>query len=162
MDLRAFSWNTRLSGSHIVSRLITVGDIPLGTTKGIRNVAGYPLNGIWDRPYTYEDKNSDGFIVWTGGLGTGEGITSNAWNSYLTAKNAPWGTRAVWGMPMQLRDSLGTVAQVALGNATPDWHGGLSSNFSVGRFSAYGLLDAACCDIESATKSTNARTRAAN
>jgi len=63
IDWRAFSWNSRLSGSHIVSRLITVGDIPLGTTKGIRNVAGYPLNGIWDRPYTYADANGDGFIV---------------------------------------------------------------------------------------------------
>jgi hypothetical protein len=44
-------------------------------------------------------------------------------------------------MPMQLRDSTGSVAQVALGNATPNWHSGLSSNFSVGKFSAYGLLD---------------------
>jgi hypothetical protein len=26
-------------------------------------VAGYPLNGIWDRPYTYNDANGDGFIV---------------------------------------------------------------------------------------------------
>ena len=63
VDRRLFAWNSRLSGSHIVSRLITVGNIPLGTAKGIRNVAGYPLNGIWDRPYTYADKNADGFIV---------------------------------------------------------------------------------------------------
>lgn len=63
VDKRAFSWNSRISGSHIVSRLITVGNIPLGTAKGVRNVAGYPLNGIWDRPYTYADNNADGFIV---------------------------------------------------------------------------------------------------
>ncbi|HET9011790.1 MAG TPA: hypothetical protein VFN38_08230, partial [Gemmatimonadaceae bacterium] len=91
-------------------------------------------------------KNGDGFIVWTGGLDLGQGITNNAWNASLnpgTLANptAPWATRAVWGMPIQLRDSTNNVAQVALGNATPDWHGGLSSNFSLGKFSAYGLLD---------------------
>jgi TonB-dependent SusC/RagA subfamily outer membrane receptor len=86
-------------------------------------------------------KNNDGFIVWTGGVGLGEGVTSNAWNAYLNSKSAPWGIQAGWGMPMQLRDSVGSVAQVALGNATPSWHGGLSSNFSFGKASAYGLLD---------------------
>ena len=63
LDRRWLSWSSRLSGSHIVNRLITVGDIPLGTAKGQRNVAGYPLNAIWDRPYTYADANGDGFIV---------------------------------------------------------------------------------------------------
>jgi TonB-linked SusC/RagA family outer membrane protein len=86
-------------------------------------------------------QNRDGFVVWTGGMGLGEGITSNAWNASLNPANAPWATRAVWGMPMQLRDSTGNVAQVALGNSTPDWHGGLSSSFSLGKFTAYGLLD---------------------
>ena len=86
-------------------------------------------------------KNNQGFIVWTGGLDLGQGITNNAWNASLNPANAPWNTRAVWGMPMQLRDSTSNTAQVALGNATPDWHGGLSSNFSYGKFSAYGLLD---------------------
>jgi TonB-linked SusC/RagA family outer membrane protein len=86
-------------------------------------------------------KNSDGFIVWTGGLDLGQGITNNAWNASLNQGNAPWNTRAVWGMPMQLLDSTNTARQVALGNATPDWHGGLSSNFSFGKFSAYGLFD---------------------
>ena len=86
-------------------------------------------------------KNEQGFIVWTGGLDLGQGITNNAWNASLNAASAPWNTRAVWGMPMQLLDSTNTAQQVALGNATPDWHGGLSSNFSLGKFSAYGLLD---------------------
>ena len=91
-------------------------------------------------------RNGDGFIVWTGGMDVGQGHTNNAWNASLNPgtvanPNAPWATRMVWGMPIQLRDSLNTVAQVPLGNATPDWHGGLSSNFSLGKFSAYGLLD---------------------
>jgi TonB-linked SusC/RagA family outer membrane protein len=86
-------------------------------------------------------KNSDGFIVWTGGLAPTQGITSNAWNASLNPGDSPWGVRTVWGMPMQLRDGDGNVMQVPLGNATPNWHGGLSSNFSWGKFSAYGLLD---------------------
>ena len=86
-------------------------------------------------------KNGDGFVVWTGGLAPTEGITSNAWNASLNPGAAPWGVRTVWGMPMQLRDTSGNVMQVPLGNATPSWHGGLSSNFSWGKFSAYGLLD---------------------
>src|SRR5690606_13826417 len=28
-------------------------------------------------------KNSDGYIVWTGGLGLNEGITRNAWNAFI-------------------------------------------------------------------------------
>ena len=160
-------WSTRLiydRNRAVITRL----DVPPYTTTGgvqgsesmffVRQ--GERLGTIYGRAYVTDcsqlpapysaqcggagsqfQQNSDGFIVWTGGLGTDQGITSNAWNSFLTAKSAPWGTRAVWGMPMQLRDSTGTVAQVALGNATPNWHGGWSSNFSVGKFSAYGLLD---------------------
>jgi hypothetical protein len=29
----------------------------------VRNVVGYPLFGIWDRPYTFSDANNDGIIV---------------------------------------------------------------------------------------------------
>lgn len=160
-------WSTRLIYDHnraVISRL----DVPPYTTTGgvqgsesmffVRQ--GERLGTIYGRAFVTDcsqlpapfntqcggsgaqfQKNSDGFIVWTGGLGVGEGITSNAWNASLNPGNAPWGTRAVWGMPMQLRDSLGSVAQVALGNATPNWHGGLSSTFTVGKASVYGLLD---------------------
>ena len=86
-------------------------------------------------------KNSDGFIVYAGGFGLDQGITNNLWNSSLNPANAPWGTRAVWGMPMQLLDSTGVARQVPLGNATPNWHGAFSSNFSYKKFTAYGLLD---------------------
>lgn len=86
-------------------------------------------------------KNDDGFIVWTGGYGTGEGITRNLWNTQLNSASAPWGTRTVWGMPMRLRDSTNNVKQVPLGNATPDWHGAISTNFSWKNLTLYGLLD---------------------
>jgi TonB-linked SusC/RagA family outer membrane protein len=88
-------------------------------------------------------RNSDGFIVWTGGYAPTQGITNNLWNASLNPSDAPWGVRTVWGMPIRLRDSTNAPAQVALGNATPDFHAGWSTNFSYRKFTAYGLLDGA-------------------
>jgi len=88
-------------------------------------------------------RNSDGFIVWTGGYAPTQGITNNLWNASLNPSDAPWGVRSVWGMPIRLRDSLNAPMQVALGNSMPDFHAGWSSNFSYRKFTAYGLLDGA-------------------
>lgn len=88
-------------------------------------------------------KNSDGFVVWTGGYAPTQGITDNLWNASLNPSQAPWGVRTVWGMPMRLRDSLNAPMQVALGNSMPDFHAGWSSNFSYKKLTAYGLLDGA-------------------
>ena len=63
LNLRALSWNARLTGSRIGNKLITIGGIPLGTAKGARNAAGYPLQGIWDRAVKFNDANKDGFIT---------------------------------------------------------------------------------------------------
>jgi TonB-linked SusC/RagA family outer membrane protein len=54
-------WDVRLTGSHLVNRLVTVGDATLSTAPGARNVVGYPINGLWDRPIlSFSDKNGDG------------------------------------------------------------------------------------------------------
>ncbi len=167
LQRNAMRWSTRLiydRNRAVIARL----DVPAYTTTGgvqgsesmffVRQ--GERLGTIYGRAFVTScdqlpapfnaqcggagsqfQQNGDGFIVWTGGLGLGEGITSNAWNASLNAASAPWGTRTVWGMPMQLRDTLGNVAVVPLGNATPDWHGAISSNFSWGKFSAFGLFD---------------------
>jgi TonB-linked SusC/RagA family outer membrane protein len=87
--------------------------------------------------------NNQGFIVWTGGYLPTQGITNNLWSASLNPGNAPWNTRTVWGMPIRLRDSTNAPAQVALGNSSPDFHMGWSSNFSYKKFSLYGLLDGA-------------------
>ena len=63
LDGAAVSWGVRLNGSHLANKLIDVGPIPLATGQGARNVVGYPLFGLWDRPYTYDDANGDGVIV---------------------------------------------------------------------------------------------------
>lgn len=63
LDTRRFTWNARLTGSRIGNKLITIGGIPLGTGRGQRNAAGYPLSAIWDRAVKYSDLNGDGFIT---------------------------------------------------------------------------------------------------
>ncbi|MDB4876371.1 MAG: putative outer membrane protein [Gemmatimonadetes bacterium] len=63
IDRRALTWNVRLNGSHLNNKLADIGTVVLPTTQGVRNVVGYPLFGIWDRPYTYKDANGDGIIT---------------------------------------------------------------------------------------------------
>ena len=88
--------------------------------------------------------NDQGYIVWVGqGNQLTEGITRNLWRSRLELGNGPWGNRTNWGMPIALRDSTGAIANVAVGNALPKYHWGLSQTVEWWRFNFYGLLDAA-------------------
>jgi len=63
LDMRQLSWTTRIGGSHVKNKLVDIGTAQLPKSQGARNVVGYPLFGLWDRPYTYSDKNNDGVIV---------------------------------------------------------------------------------------------------
>jgi len=63
IDTRPLSWDMRVSGSHIANKLVNIGSVQLAQPQGARNVVGYPLFGLWDRPYTYKDANGDGVIV---------------------------------------------------------------------------------------------------
>ncbi|MEO7085165.1 MAG: SusC/RagA family TonB-linked outer membrane protein [Gemmatimonadaceae bacterium] len=63
VDSRMFAWSARLSGSHLKNKLVDIGSVALAQPQGSRNVVGYPLFGLWDRPYTYKDANGDGIIV---------------------------------------------------------------------------------------------------
>ncbi len=88
-------------------------------------------------------KNSDGFIVWTGaGNSQADGIKKNLWTSENPGINGPWGVATSWGMPMILRDSTGTALLTPNGSALPDFHWALAQNFQYKRFTAYVLLDA--------------------
>ncbi len=57
------TWNLRVNGSHIRNKLVSAGDVVLPTPQGARIAVGYPLFGLWDKPYTYNDANKDGLIV---------------------------------------------------------------------------------------------------
>jgi TonB-linked SusC/RagA family outer membrane protein len=96
--------------------------------------------------------NDQGYIVWVGaGNQITEGITKNLWRAQLPIGSAtcgvgctgPWGNRTNWGMPITLRDSLGNKENVAVGNALPKYHWGLSQTIDWKRLNIYGLLDAA-------------------
>lgn len=57
------TWDMRISGSHLKNRLVTVGDATLPTTPGARNVVGYPINGLWDRPIvSWKDADGNGIL----------------------------------------------------------------------------------------------------
>jgi TonB-linked SusC/RagA family outer membrane protein len=63
IETEPFSWSMRINGSHIKNKLVDVGTVQLASPQGARNVVGYPLFGLWDRPYTFSDVNGDGIIV---------------------------------------------------------------------------------------------------
>ncbi len=58
-----FTWNVRVNGSHVKNKLVDVGTVQLATPQGARNAVGYPLFGLWARPYTFSDANADGIIT---------------------------------------------------------------------------------------------------
>jgi TonB-linked SusC/RagA family outer membrane protein len=63
------SWDVTLAGSRNSNKLVTLGqdasgrDIPPIIGNTIRQIPGYPLNGYWQRPYTFDDADGDGIIV---------------------------------------------------------------------------------------------------
>ncbi|MBU6364701.1 MAG: SusC/RagA family TonB-linked outer membrane protein [Gemmatimonadetes bacterium] len=56
-----------LTGSTNKNELITLGEgvspIPSGNRNTQLNSPGYPLYGLWGRPYTFNDANGDGILV---------------------------------------------------------------------------------------------------
>ena len=63
LNMRQLTWNLHANGSHIKNKLVDIGKYVLPQPQGVRQAVGYPLNGLWDRPYTYNDANGDGVIV---------------------------------------------------------------------------------------------------
>ena len=70
LDRRVFAWDMTLSASHNSNKLVTLGKDPksgnpiapiINTTT--RQIEGYPINGYWQRPYTWADSNSDDIIT---------------------------------------------------------------------------------------------------
>ena len=96
-------------------------------------------------------KNDEGYIVWVGAGNTpGDGIAKNLWRAQLPGAQAPWGNiagtgstyRLSWGMPILLRDSVGSPAIVQLGQTLPKYRFGITQNVRYKKLTLYGLLDA--------------------
>ena len=104
------------------------------------------LQGITDcSPFK---KNSDGYMVWTGGADPGSGVTANPDGTYSTVAGT-WGTTGPtvngrvlnWGAVIPARDATGN-SYLALGNTLPDYRWAVAPNLSFKRFTATSLVDA--------------------
>jgi TonB-linked SusC/RagA family outer membrane protein len=64
VQLAAFGWDLSVAGSHNSNRLEDLGGEPeIVTSTQNRQRKGYPLNGYWQQPYTYDDANHDGVLA---------------------------------------------------------------------------------------------------
>ncbi|MGQ0639772.1 MAG: SusC/RagA family TonB-linked outer membrane protein, partial [Gemmatimonadaceae bacterium] len=140
----------------------------IGTLWGkyfVRNCSQLPAPFSGDcGPGKSYQMNPDGFIVWTGGKPTTEGITSNLWQSVLPGclragvavavtgevdcrkaggtVNNPWAIPGTnWGMPIIFRDSTGNPVVQPLGNTQPDFRLTMSHNVQYKKFNLYMLVD---------------------
>jgi TonB-linked SusC/RagA family outer membrane protein len=92
--------------------------------------------------------NDEGYVVWTGGFGTDEGITRNLWGTQLAAASAPWGRPIYWGMPFTIRDTtcLATpnascpAMNLPIGNSLPDYSFSVQTNVTFRRLSVFALF----------------------
>ncbi len=92
-------------------------------------------------------KNSDGFIVWTGAGNTLEdGVAKNLWNATLPATSAPFGVAAAWGHPLIERDTVNATNNPGLirplGTVLPKYRWSTAHSLSYKRVSLNGLVDA--------------------
>jgi TonB-linked SusC/RagA family outer membrane protein len=85
--------------------------------------------------------NNEGWLVWTGGLNPGQGITDNAWNAILPGADAPYGVQAAWGMPIVIRNEDQSAESRPIGNALPDFRVGFSNTLQWRGLSLYGLVE---------------------
>jgi TonB-linked SusC/RagA family outer membrane protein len=67
IDRKALGLDFVLTGSTNKNELVTLGEgvspIPSGNRNTQLNSPGFPLYGLWGRPYTYKDANNDGLLV---------------------------------------------------------------------------------------------------
>src|SRR5262249_30200724 len=70
IDRRSVAWDVTINASHNSNKLKSLGVDPatgkpippiIGTST--RQLEGYPINGYWQRPYTWSDANGDGIIT---------------------------------------------------------------------------------------------------
>ncbi len=86
--------------------------------------------------------NSDGFVVWTGGLPQADAFARNYWTARNPGAAAPWGQQTSYGMPMLVRDSTGTPFQNRLGGTIPNYNYSIANTVTWKRLSVFGLLTA--------------------
>jgi len=69
LDRTNLGFNLLVSFSHNSNKLVTLGKdaaghpIPPIIGTNTRQIEGFPINGFWQHPFSYSDKNNDGFIT---------------------------------------------------------------------------------------------------
>ena len=69
IDRREFGWDLTVGGSHNTNKIESLGFQEDGTpnptigTGSTRDSLGLPINGIFQKPYTFSDANGDGYIT---------------------------------------------------------------------------------------------------
>jgi TonB-linked SusC/RagA family outer membrane protein len=69
IDRRSVAWDLTINASHNSNKLKSLGrdvnnnPIPPIINTSTRQIEGYPINGYWQRPYTWSDANGDGIIT---------------------------------------------------------------------------------------------------
>jgi TonB-linked SusC/RagA family outer membrane protein len=63
LDKPSFGFDLTVNAAYNTNFIADMGGVPpiIGTTT--RQIQGYPINGWWQRPYTYSDANNDGIIT---------------------------------------------------------------------------------------------------
>lgn len=86
--------------------------------------------------------NDDGLLVWVGaGNSYTDGVTDSLWDESTTINGVPY----AWGIPITQPDASGdprNPALVRIGNSTPKFHFGVSSELTWRNLVLYGLVDA--------------------
>jgi TonB-linked SusC/RagA family outer membrane protein len=68
LDRRMLGWDATISYSHNSNKLVTLGkdgdsEIPPIINTSTRQIAGYPVNGYWQRGWSWKDADGDGYII---------------------------------------------------------------------------------------------------
>ncbi len=71
VDTRRFGWDMTVSASHNSNKVLSLGVDPAGNpnktigTGSTRDSVGFPVNGVFLRPYHFTDANGDGIVQTT-------------------------------------------------------------------------------------------------
>jgi TonB-linked SusC/RagA family outer membrane protein len=81
--------------------------------------------------------NDDGLLVYVGPNNSWrDGVASRLWGTSATVGGQSYG----WGIPFTLRDSLDQIAEVRVGDLSPDGNFGIGNTLRFGGLSIYGLI----------------------
>jgi TonB-linked SusC/RagA family outer membrane protein len=114
---------------------------PLGVMYGnhfLRDLS--ELTFLPDSLHSQFAVNDDGLVVWVGpGNSYTDGVANSLWGTTVTLNGSPYG----WGLPVRQPDASGSPlnpALVRIGNSTPNFNIGLSSELTWRNLILYGLV----------------------